>query len=573
MIKSKKSITIALVVFIISLFLVGTLAVLTDMDKSNRVSALAGSVHIELNDDSLDFGLQTGELLMSNENRPFSYTISHKGNKSIDVRESIYISYKDPDGNTIPILYFEDPDTTNITHPISITEDGNQWNYELSEYYVRFFNNESILSGSEAFTNREQELDDTTGNYYPDNKTTNVSLATTELAGLANYQVCIDIVVEAKQHRNTSWFSDNTWAQIQAETMTLSNGVDIGIVDEATGLVIPVVGPTDPELKDWSYRLNNETNEIQLFKYTGNYSKSGKVVVNGTYTVRGETYNTVISSTNSSPFKNDKYDITNVVFENGVTIKDAGYMFANCTNLSYVDLSNIDTSAIADMTGMFDGCNNVTINVATEADETKIATVAPTGCTITINGAVVDNNQYEIDITKFQTLAQAKTGTITFSTTPLTTQIGTDLSATGDGSIIGVEDGENVTIYSKNGKTYAPEDSSTMFQMFKATSIDCSGLDTSNVMYMNWMFGSCENLASLDLSSFDTFMVEDVELAFAYCENLRTLDLSSWDFSNIYDLSDTFTSCKGLTIYINSEETLAIIESLNPNGEVTFVIK
>ena len=109
--------------------------------------------------------------------------------------------------------------------------------------------------------------------------------------------------------------------------------------------------------------------------------------------------------------------------------------------------------------------------------------------------------------------------------------------------------------------------------MFKATSIDCSGLDTSNVMYMNWMFRNCENLASLDLSNFDTFMVEDVELAFAYCENLRTLDLSSWDFTNIYDLSDTFTSCKNLTIYINSEETLAIIESLNPNGKVTFVIK
>lgn len=128
-------------------------------------------------------------------------------------------------------------------------------------------------------------------------------------------------------------------------------------------------------------------------KYTDNYSKSENVVVKRSYnTVRGKVYNTVISSTNASPFKNNKYDITSVVFENVIVIENAEYMFADCTNLNYVDLSEIDFPFINNMTNMFDGCNNVTINVATEADKTKIVAIVPAGCTVTINGVVIDDN-------------------------------------------------------------------------------------------------------------------------------------------------------------------------------------
>ena len=131
-----------------------------------------------------------------------------------------------------------------------------------------------------------------------------------------------------------------------------------------------------------------------------------------------------------------------------------------------------------------------------------------------------------------------------------------DISSTEDGSIIGVVDGENVTIYSKNGKTYAPEDSSSLFRSLDAVSIDCSGLDTSNTTNMAEMFFYCEKLAELNIKTFDTSKVTDMISMFAGCSSLTTLDISNFNNSFDDDNINTnimFQDCQNLNIIVANE--------------------
>ena len=70
-----------------------------------------------------------------------------------------------------------------------------------------------------------------------------------------------------------------------------------------------------------------------------------------------------------------------------------------------------------------------------------------------------------------------------------------------------------------------------MFSSSKATSLDLSSFDTSNVTNMYAMFYYCK-ATELDLSSFDTSKVTD--MSFMFAENPATeLDLSSFDISNV----------------------------------------
>ena len=50
-----------------------------------------------------------------------------------------------------------------------------------------------------------------------------------------------------------------------------------------------------------------------------------------------------------------------------------------------------------------------------------------------------------------------------------------------------------------------------------------SSFDTSNVLYMNYMFDGGSSLTTLDLSSFDTSRVKNMSYMFWGCTNLTTI--------------------------------------------------
>ena len=85
------------------------------------------------------------------------------------------------------------------------------------------------------------------------------------------------------------------------------------------------------------------------------------------------------------------------------------------------------------------------------------------------------------------------------------------------------------------------------YEMNVCTTMDLSGLDTSNAEYMASMFYGCEALTSLDVSCFDTSKMADMSFMFTGCSSLISLDLSDWDTSNVTDMQGMFQDCSALT--------------------------
>ena len=100
-----------------------------------------------------------------------------------------------------------------------------------------------------------------------------------------------------------------------------------------------------------------------------------------------------------------------------------------------------------------------------------------------------------------------------------------------------------------NGGVTANYNSEYLFFRFsKLTEIEnLNLLDTSNVISMNQMFGSCSSLTSLDVSKFDTSQVTDMGAMFEYCSKLTSLDLSKFDTSEVTDMRYMFSDCSSLT--------------------------
>ncbi len=80
----------------------------------------------------------------------------------------------------------------------------------------------------------------------------------------------------------------------------------------------------------------------------------------------------------------------------------------------------------------------------------------------------------------------------------------------------------------------------------KLRNLDLTGFDTSFAINMSAMFSGCTSLESLDLTSFDTEHVTDMSAMFQSCRNLRELDLSSFNTSRCTDMSEMFNYCRSL---------------------------
>lgn len=102
------------------------------------------------------------------------------------------------------------------------------------------------------------------------------------------------------------------------------------------------------EISNWDYTLNNTNKTVTLNYYIGN---AANVTVYGAYEVNGQSYRTKFQSNLSNTstnymFKGNK-TVQSIVFNEGIdTSTTTGMidMFASCTSLASLDLSNLDTS-------------------------------------------------------------------------------------------------------------------------------------------------------------------------------------------------------------------------------------
>ena len=100
-----------------------------------------------------------------------------------------------------------------------------------------------------------------------------------------------------------------------------------------------------------------------------------------------------------------------------------------------------------------------------------------------------------------------------------------------------------------------------MFCQSKATSIDLTSFDTSNVINMNRMF-SYSQATSLDLSSFDTSSVTNMAGMF-YQSHITSLDLKSFDTSNVTSMAQMFYYNSILNLDISSFDTSKVTNMSN----------
>ena len=111
-----------------------------------------------------------------------------------------------------------------------------------------------------------------------------------------------------------------------------------------------------------------------------------------------------------------------------------------------------------------------------------------------------------------------------------------------------------------------------MFYRSKATSIDFSSFDTSNVASMYYMFR--ESVAtSLDLSKFNTSKVT-VMFAMFYGSKATSLDLSSFDTSSVTNMNSMFYGSKATTGYAKTcKEAAKFNRSYEKPSGLTFIVK
>ena len=155
-------------------------------------------------------------------------------------------------------------------------------------------------------------------------------------------------------------------------------------------------------------------------------------------------YNSLFES-----YQGETLDVSNLDTSN---VKDMSSMFKRCQNLTTLDVSNFDTSNVTDMSWMFQYCQSL----------------------------------ISIDVSNFNT-----------------NQV-TDMQA--------------------------------MFSnCSKLTSLDLSNFNTSKVTSMTYMFSGCQSLTSLDLSNWDTsnIVLPAMNEVFRNCNSLHTLHLDNWDNETI----------------------------------------
>ena len=78
------------------------------------------------------------------------------------------------------------------------------------------------------------------------------------------------------------------------------------------------------------------------------------------------------------------------------------------------------------------------------------------------------------------------------------------------------------------------------------TNINLSNFNTQNVTNMGYMFSFCSSLTNIDLSNFNTQNVTNMEKMFHKCSSLRNLNLSNFNTQNVTDMSWMFYDCSSL---------------------------
>lgn len=231
---------------------------------------------------------------------------------------------------------------------------------------------------------------------------------------------------------------------------------------------------------------------------------------------------------------------------------DMSNMFAGCKNVAEIRFNNVEAAAVTSVRSMFDGCASLRdIDISgLDLSNAQMTMWMFRGCeslrSIDMSG---------MDLSKVKVANLMFDGCTALESADLS---GADLSGcvsmvqifegcTGlkyvDMSDMETSDAVNAYLLFENCRDLETVDmtgfnfgKTSLYSFFQ----DCSslreavltGVDTSNVTAINFMFAGCTALKTLDLSDFDTGNIKDYYDLFNRCTALEYLDVSGWEFPN-----------------------------------------
>lgn len=243
-------------------------------------------------------------------------------------------------------------------------------------------------------------------------------------------------------------------------------------------------------------------------------------------------------------------------------LQQMAHMFCSCTKLEMLDLSSFATPNMTSMLSAFQYCKNLKTIYVTSAFTTDKVTEGPYAFAGCVNLPNHNPNKTGVEMAHtgeggYLTAATASwvrwdapTGTLSFHRSA-TKPAGDNILDLGYGNY-------------PNWDTHAAEIKKVVFKAgfrdethtrcskwfsgcTNLTSIEgIENLNTSNVKYMNEMFGQCSNLETLDLSHFNTENVGNMSNMFNGCTKLHDLNISSFNTENVTNMYGMFYGCSSL---------------------------
>ncbi|HHB1790804.1 TPA: BspA family leucine-rich repeat surface protein [Listeria monocytogenes] len=295
-----------------------------------------------------------------------------------------------------------------------------------------------------------------------------------------------------------------------------------------------------------SYLKSIKHIEIEEATLTGNFASYFKTTTDGfrvLESVRIEQCNLSGVTSFASAFYSsgiEKVIIRDNDYPTAPSLLTTESMFSYATNLTELDVSGLDTSAVTNMQNMFQYCRALEELDVSHFDTSSVTTMRgmfqycelldkldvsnwDTSSVTTMMSVFAECNSLEIlDVSNFDTS----------SVTDMTAMFQNCYAL--EKLNISNFDTSSVT------KMYA------MFSgLYEVGKLDASNFDTSLVTTMNRMFQNCKSLKELDIGNFNTSLVTDMDRMFINCAALKSLYLDN--FTTAKTMTDMFTGTTSLT--------------------------
>lgn len=211
-------------------------------------------------------------------------------------------------------------------------------------------------------------------------------------------------------------------------------------------------------------------------------------------------------------------------------------------NILELDLSNFDTSKVANMSHMFNGMRNLTTLNLSNFNTSNVTNMGGMFFNMT--------NLTTLNLSNFDTSKVTNMGSMFYGISNLTTlnlsNFNTSQVTIMGGMFYGMSN--LTTLNLSNFNTSKTTDMRSMFNgMTNLASLNISSFNTENVENMSSMFSQAQKIEHLDLSHFRTDKVTNMGSMFYQMSALKNINLSHFNTANVTDMSSMFSMDDNLT--------------------------